>query len=102
MYASNILQGGGRKFNNEELHNLYSSPDIVTIKITMFWNVTPCSLIEVQRCFGGTYCSHLHGRRVSQAVSQQEADDTGPHGVISRKMVLFIVTAVRTLNPLLE
>jgi hypothetical protein len=26
----------------------------VTVKITMFWNVTPCSLVEVYWRFGGT------------------------------------------------
>jgi hypothetical protein len=35
----------------------------VTTKSTIFWNVTPNSLIEV-RCFGGKYCLHLQGRRL--------------------------------------
>jgi hypothetical protein len=39
----------------------------VTTKSTIFWGVTPCTLIEVHRSFGRMYCLHVHGRRVSQA-----------------------------------
>jgi hypothetical protein len=28
----------------------------VIIKIIIFWNVTPCSLLEMYRRFGGTFC----------------------------------------------
>lgn len=31
---------------------------------TVFWGVTPCSLIEVYRRFRGTYCLHLQGQGV--------------------------------------
>jgi hypothetical protein len=31
---------------------------MVTMKSAMFWDVTPCSLAEDHRCFGGTYCLH--------------------------------------------
>jgi hypothetical protein len=33
---------------------------------TLSWDATPCSLIEICRRFGGTYCFHLQGRRVRQ------------------------------------
>jgi hypothetical protein len=42
----------------------------VTMKSTVFWAVTPCSL-ERDRRFGGTYRLHFQGRRVSQAWNQQ-------------------------------
>jgi hypothetical protein len=29
--------------------------------ITVFWDVTSCSLIDIQERFGGIYCFHLHG-----------------------------------------
>jgi hypothetical protein len=35
-------------------------------KSKTFWVVTPCSLLRCNRCFGGTYCLHLQGRRKFQ------------------------------------
>jgi hypothetical protein len=32
------------------------------LKITVNWDVTSCSLIERNQCFGGTYTLHLQGR----------------------------------------
>jgi hypothetical protein len=32
------------------------------IKTTVFWDVTPCSLVDHQ-CFGGTACLHLQDAR---------------------------------------
>jgi hypothetical protein len=36
-----------------------------------FWDVTPCSIVEVYWCFGLTYCLHLQGWRVNQRSNQQ-------------------------------
>jgi hypothetical protein len=38
-----------------------------SIKITTCWDVTSCSLIRVYLCFGGIYCLHFQGTRVSRA-----------------------------------
>jgi hypothetical protein len=35
------------------------------MKSFLVWDVTPHSLVEVRRRFGGTYCCHLQDRRVS-------------------------------------
>jgi hypothetical protein len=43
----------------------------VTMKSTIFCDVTPCSPVEVWR-FGGIYCLYLQGRRVAQARNQLE------------------------------
>jgi hypothetical protein len=43
------------------------------MKSNIFWDVTPCSLIEVHRRFGGIYCLHIRGRKVSQEINQPEA-----------------------------
>jgi hypothetical protein len=32
------------------------------MKSTIFWDITPCSLLKVNRRFGGTYRIHLKGR----------------------------------------
>jgi hypothetical protein len=41
----------------------------VTMKSSVFWDITPCSLVKVSRCFRGTYeyHLHLHDQRVNQA-----------------------------------
>jgi hypothetical protein len=36
----------------------------VTMRISIFWVVTPCSLVELRRGFGATYRLHLQRRRV--------------------------------------
>jgi hypothetical protein len=33
------------------------------MKSIIFWDVTPCSLLSCNRCFGGTYRLHLQSRR---------------------------------------
>jgi hypothetical protein len=43
----------------------------VELKNSIFWNITPCSALKVDRRFGGTCRSRLHGRRIRQAGSKQ-------------------------------
>jgi len=41
----------------------------VTIRITVFWVVTPCSVVERYQRFGGTCCIHFHsedGKKASR------------------------------------
>jgi hypothetical protein len=58
--------------------------------------MTPCSPLNFNRRFGGTYRLHLQGRknRFSKPAIKQVASC-----VISQKMILFITTAVKTSNP---
>jgi hypothetical protein len=35
----------------------------VVMKSTIFWDITPCSPLNVDRRFGGTYRLHLQGRK---------------------------------------
>jgi hypothetical protein len=44
----------------------------VVMKSSIFWDITPCSLLKVNRGFGGTYRHHLQGRRISLARNQRE------------------------------
>jgi hypothetical protein len=44
--------------------NMYSNVGLeiltaVSMKGIIFWNVTPCSLVELYRCFGGAYSAFL-------------------------------------------
>jgi hypothetical protein len=90
--------------------NLYSKSNI-------FWNITPCCPLKVNRRFGRTYrlcCRaawHLRSRCfLAQLIlrpwgwrryvrTKRRLTFNGLHGVISQKIVLFITTAVRTSNP---
>jgi hypothetical protein len=42
-------EGSDRRLEkiNEELRNLYTSPDILRVKMAVFRVVAPCSLVEV-------------------------------------------------------
>jgi hypothetical protein len=87
--------------------------------IIVFWDITPCSPLKVNRRFGGTYRLHLQGRALLATCfhagfllgiffDPEDGDDVHPkrrltfnglYGFISQKVVFFITTAVRTLNP---
>jgi hypothetical protein len=45
----------------------------VTMKNSVFLDITLCSPMKVNQCFGGTYCLHLQVWRISQARNQHEA-----------------------------
>jgi hypothetical protein len=38
---------------------------VVVMKDTIFWDITPCSPLKVNRSFGGKYRLHLQGRKIS-------------------------------------
>jgi hypothetical protein len=62
-----------RKISSEQLHVNVGSVVLkaVFMKSTIFWDITPCSPLEVNRRFGGTYSRHLQGR-ISRARYQRE------------------------------
>jgi hypothetical protein len=43
------------------------------MKSTIFWDITPCSLLKVNRRFGGTYRLHPQIRRISQQETSVKA-----------------------------
>jgi hypothetical protein len=45
----------------------------VVMKNSVFWDITPCSPLEVNKRFGRTYRLHLQCRGVSQGRNQPEA-----------------------------
>jgi hypothetical protein len=80
----------------------------ICLKSIIFWDVTPSSVLSCNRRFGGTYRLHLQGRRKQvlaeiisstlkiEAICSSELNRL--HGVTSQKMILFIITAVKTSN----
>jgi hypothetical protein len=76
----------------------------VAIKVSIFWNLAPCSPLKVNRRFRGTYL-HPQGRRISQVRNQHEAGGkhvfpkrvltfSSLYGIICQKTKRFITTAV--------
>jgi hypothetical protein len=86
----------------------YFNPTVT--KSTIFWDITPCSPLKVNRRFRETHRFHLQGR-ISRARYQRESRwqatcsyetlvvFSGLHGAISLKITLFITTGVKTSNP---
>jgi hypothetical protein len=66
------------------------------MKSSIFWDITPCSPMNFNRRFGGTYRLHLQGRRISRLRSQRGS--RWLHGVISQKLVLFIPSVICSLD----
>jgi hypothetical protein len=75
---------------------------LTVMKRTIFLDITPCSLLKVNRRFGGTYHLHLQGRRICQARYQRESRWQAElfslkrhltfnrlHSVISQMTILF-------------
>jgi hypothetical protein len=46
---------------------------VVTVKITAFWGVLPCSLVDRYQHFGGKRCVHLEGSATIFPVRQKSA-----------------------------
>jgi hypothetical protein len=71
----------------------------VTVKCSIFYVATPCSLVKAYRCFGGTYGLHLLDKIVSKARNRQKAGSEhrtalfqGTYYVNSLKMVVGLFT----------
>jgi hypothetical protein len=45
----------------------------VVMKSTVFWDITLCSRLKVNRRFGETYRHHRQGRQISQVRNQRKA-----------------------------
>jgi hypothetical protein len=43
------------------------------MKSSIFWDITPCSLLKVIRRFGGTCHPNLKGRRINPARNKRES-----------------------------
>jgi hypothetical protein len=53
------------------------------MKSYLFWDITPCSPLKVNRRFGGTYRLHLQGRGMSRARNQRESRWQAELGLLS-------------------
>jgi hypothetical protein len=46
---------------------------LIFLKSNIFWDITPCSQLKVNRRFGRTYTLHLLGGRINRARNQRES-----------------------------
>jgi hypothetical protein len=47
--------------------------NLIKLMNSALWTITPCSPLNVNRCFGGIYHLHLQDLRISQARNQNVA-----------------------------
>jgi hypothetical protein len=86
------------------LGRLVSNPNLATyelwtigLKSTVVLDVTPCSPVEVDRRFGGTYCLNLQGWTVSQARNQEQTGDK-QMGLAAYLLPIFCLAHCSTLK----
>jgi hypothetical protein len=79
------------KISNEITSARFVVLTAVTIKSTIFWDMTPYSLVEVHRGFKESYCFHLQGLRVSQASKFQALATWSPTTVFINLLVLQVL-----------
>jgi hypothetical protein len=48
--------------------------NIVTLNSSIFWEVTPCRLVDIYRCFRGKHCLQLQVRGVRQAINEHRTE----------------------------
>jgi hypothetical protein len=62
---------------------------VVVTKSSVYFDITPCSLLKVNGRFGGTFCLYLQGRRISKVRNQHEAPALTDY-IYNRKLVRSI------------
>jgi hypothetical protein len=74
---------------------------VCNLNTTVFWNVAPCSLVEIYRRFRGDYWVHRHPSPWwwrQQALLKRRSISTRLHGATSQKTVIFMLASLRTWN----
>jgi hypothetical protein len=62
---------------------------------TVFWDVPPYSLVDVNRRFSGACCLYRQGDKVASA-SEMSVNFTRLQGSSDQKTVIFILAVMRT------
>jgi hypothetical protein len=74
MYRANTLTGQYYQTSKRAVLSAISEARTpVVMKSSVFWDMTQCNLLEVNRRLGGTCRLHLQDRRIIQARNQREA-----------------------------
>jgi hypothetical protein len=67
------------------------------MKCTIFWDVTLCNLVEIQRRFGVIYCLRLQGQRVSQPRSWRGAALHASYLLLVSRLAYFSTTKMEEI-----
>jgi hypothetical protein len=77
FYQEQLMSGPllkNRKLENMQIDTLIKIDNVeekTEMKNIIFWDMTPCSQLNVNRRFGGTYHLHLQGQRNKLSKKQQ-------------------------------
>jgi hypothetical protein len=69
-----------------------------SLRMTAFWDIALCSLIEVDWHFRGVYCLHHQGDQWKQCAPLKCRSTLRLHGAMAYKAVVFILAAMGTWN----
>jgi hypothetical protein len=78
----------------EKKYIIFEVLTAVVMKSCIYWDITPCSPLKVNRRYGGIFRLHLQGWRISQAwklMARRGLAFNELHGVMSQKTELFII-----------
>jgi hypothetical protein len=65
------------------------------LKMTAFWDIALCSLIEVDRSFRGVYCNEVPWWWMQYAPLKRQCTAARLHSAISQKAIIFTLAAIR-------
>jgi hypothetical protein len=88
----------GEVCSGQEFLRKIAQTNIANVKNTKFWDVTTCCLVDVYRCFGGTFCIHPQYQRISQ--ESKLSTFTGLLVIPSQIIISFIITSVWKSSPI--
>jgi hypothetical protein len=69
---SSTLRPQGYNIRNKSVFVALEVLTAAVMKITIFWDIPPCSSLKVNRCFGGTYRLYLQGGGISRTRNNVE------------------------------
>jgi hypothetical protein len=70
-----FLRGSNKILKKESIFLLAEHQSLYFIKSSVFWDITPCSPLQVYRRFEETCRLHIRGRRMSHSRNQHETGD---------------------------
>jgi hypothetical protein len=62
----------------EVLQNVNEQENILEM-MTIFWDLVPCSVVEVYQCFSSACCLHHHGAQMIETLYTKQRLTEDPH-----------------------
>jgi hypothetical protein len=62
-----------KKYIHTEIKRRFDVFSAVTTENIKFWEMTPSSMVEFYRRFGGIYYPHLQGRGICEVINKQQS-----------------------------